>query len=152
MPVLTPSQKLTAKVQYKKFIHNFTTSVRKASSSTSVQPDPRIHARDQVVLKQWDDFKCSMFHFLSGKTDRLLQERSYNDLVAQLGIVPDRAIVVQYVCDEYIRVPNPLDDPVIPVLNNLTVNDEILYSGEWFIIKTVIPDSEGIQHTAFACK
>jgi hypothetical protein len=145
-----------ARIRFRRLIHNFVTSVRKANTVVSVQPDPRFEARNQITLLKWDDFHCSIFHFLSGKTDRLLSERGERDLVAQLGLTPETAIVVQYVCDDLLYEPDyEGDEPEVPLtstINNLTVNDEILWEGEWWKIKAVIPDSEGIQHTVFACK
>lgn len=163
MPVLSEAQRAIFRRQFKRLIHNMTTSVKKVETLTTVQPDPRFQSRTEKTLLQWDDFKCSIFHFLSGKTDRLLQERGERDLIAQLGLTPETTIVVQYVNDELLTVPNYEasygDDPAgwpIPqltdTLNNLAVNDEVLWKGEWWVVKAVIPDSEGIQHTVIASK
>ena len=151
MPVLTSSQKEVLREQYKRLIHNETTSVKKVSATTSVQPDPRFEARDESTLRQWDDFECSMFHFLSGKTDRMMSERGDTDLIAQLGLTPDTTVVVQYVSGETLSVPTVPGVPVT-VINDLIINDEILWEGSWYNVKAVIPDSEGIQHTVLATK
>jgi hypothetical protein len=150
MPVLSPSQQAAMRAQFKRLIHNEVTSVKKADVVTSVQPDPRIEARNQTTLRQWDDFWCSMFHFLSGKTDRMLSERGERDLIAALGLSPETIIVIQYVSSETLSVPT--DGLGGTTVNDLEINDEILYRGHWYNVKVVIPDSERVQHTVLAAK
>jgi hypothetical protein len=155
MPIFDAGQKQTARENYKQLIHNFVTSVKITTDTTPVQPDPRFTARSFKTQVKWDDFHCSIFHFLSGKTDRLLQERGMRDLIAPLGLTPDDSIVVQYVCDDLLIIPDyddPPDVPLTEISNNLSLDDEVLFNGEWWKVKVVIPDSEGIQHTVFATK
>lgn len=150
MPVLFAGQQNVLRAQYKRLIHNEVTSVKKVDVETASQPDPRFEARTTKTYKQWDDFACSMFHFLSGKTDRMIHARGLPDLVASLGLTPDNAVVVQYVSGETLSVPNPAD--ATTTTNDLVDGDEILWKGEWWTVKLVVPDSEGIQHTVFAVK
>ena len=152
MPVLSVAAKTALRTRYKRLIHNLITSVKKADTQTTVQPDPRFEGREQTTYKQWDDFHCSVFHFLSGKTDRLLQERGEHDLIAQLGLTPETTITVQYVSDDLLVVETIVSEPPRTAINNLEVNDEVLWMTEWWKVKVVIQDSEGIQHTVIACK
>jgi hypothetical protein len=152
MPILSASQLEQARTQYKRLLHNMTTSVLKITETTVVQPDPRFQSRSTKTLAQWDDFVCSMFHFISGKTDRLLQERGETSLIAQLGLSPETAIVIQYVNGILLTVPHDPEQPITEIDNTLIEGEQILYRGEWWTIRVDIPDSEGIQHTAFATK
>ena len=80
----------------------------------------------------------------------MIHARGLPDLVESLGLTPDNAIVIQYVSGETLSAPTVVD--ATTTTNDLVEGDEILWESEWWKVKLVVPDSEGIQHTVFAVK
>ena len=131
-------------------MHNTVTSVKKISATTTDQLDPRYEETTQNTLTVYTDFGCSYYHMLSGKIDRMFAERDIAELTAQLGTLEQIMYVVRYVCDLTLSTTSPAGGPA--VVNNLKLDEEVLIDGEWWKVRLVIEDSEGVQHTALLSK
>jgi len=153
MPII-PAQileKLRTHV-FPKYLINTTTSVKKILSYTTETSNPHYPSSKVPVFTEYNNFVCSIINMLSGKVNRLFGEREMSELIAELGIVGNEAYVIQYVSDQEL-VPG--------VYNNLILDEQILIELEtcdsgacdnWWKVRKVIPDSEGLLHTAIVTK
>ena len=131
-------------------MHNLTTSVKKITSTTTTQKDPRYKESEQPVFTTYTDFQCSYYHMLSGKVDRMFSERDIAELTQQLGTFEQTIYAVRYISDLTLSVSSPPGGS--PITNNLIIDEEVLIDSEWWKVRIVVPDSEGIQHTALVTK
>jgi len=147
MTILSPNQKEHLRALYLKRVHNVSTSVRKIVSSEVVQPNPHYKGKTEDTFGLYTGFLCSIYNLLSGKTNRLLGELGVAELTKELGVMEDEVRIVQYISDQTL-IDNVLDD----ITNNLVLNEEVLIEAEWWLVRKVVADSEGVQHTVLLTK
>lgn len=144
MPVLSPAAKAQYRVIFDQQIHNLVTSVHKIKTVEQTSENPYFQAPANITeFDTYNTFRCSAFDMLSGKVNRLFGERDPHELVAELGLANKRVMVVNYV---------PGLELAAGVPNNLAVGEEVQLENEWWRVQVVIPDSEGVQHTALCAK
>ena len=148
MPVLSAGVKAGLRTSYLRAIHNSTCNVKKRIGETTANANPIFESSKTQTYREYTGFKCSYYHALSGKMNRLFDERGNPELSALLGTLSGDTYVVSYVCD--LTLTAGADGYAYsPIPNNLAVDEEILIKGVWYKVRVVVPDSEGIQHTVF---
>jgi len=131
-------------------MHNQTINVKKISGVTTTQKDPRYKETEQPTFDEYSDFDCSYYHMLSGKIDRMFSERDIAELTEQLGTMEQTIYAVRYISG--LTLTAGVIGPEPPITNNLVLEEEVKIDAEWWKVRLVVPDSEGVQHTALVTK
>ena len=147
MPVFSDAQKAMFRSILSSRVHTTSVRVQKIVSSSDSQPNPHYEARNVDTYATYSGFMCSVFDILSGKTDRMFGVQGVQELTKELGLMDSEIRVVQYVCDLTLT-----DDVLADITNNLEVNEKLEIDGEWWLVRNVVEDSEGTQHTALLTK
>lgn len=139
----------TMRNTYRLRIHNQLTPVKKIISTSENNVNPNYEPSSENVLALYTDFYCSYYNVLSGKTDRVFNERDPLEQLPQFGLVADDVYIVQYVVGLDLT-PDVPGDPA--KTSDMEIGEQIYIDGQWWLVRKVINDSEGIQSTLFVIK
>lgn len=144
MPILNPVELELMKEAYARDIHNTILSIRKFDGETTTYDENPLYKADtKNAFTEYAGFPCSVYYILSGKVNRLFDERNVQTL-KDLGLLDEDIWIVNYIQDfEF----------VTGILTNLKVGDQIeLTTDNWYEVKMVVEDSEGLQAKAIVTK
>lgn len=127
----------------KRRLHNDIYSIRKWIAGTTIDENPLFTADNADDWIEYDGFKALAVEVLSGKMNRLFEERNL-DILKDLGSVNKVVYVINYV---------PNQELATGELISLEENDQIeLFTNDWWKILQIVPDSQGLQQQAIATK
>lgn len=150
MTVITnPDTLIVMRENYRTHIHNVLTPVKKIISTPSNDANPGYESSAGITLSEYTNFYCSYFNVLSGKTDRVFKEREPLEQLEQFGLMNRDVYIIQYVSGLDLTIITGGDPPKT---SDFVVDEQIFVDNQWWIVRKVIPDSEGIQHTVFVVK
>ena len=135
--------------QFRTHIYNVLTPVKKIIANTNNDENPGYAASEGNTLAEYTGFYCSYFNILSGKTDRVFKERDSLEQFEQFGLIDKDAYIIQYISGISLTPVN-IGDPART--SDFLVDEQIHIDNNWWIVRKVIPDSEGVQHTVFVVK
>jgi len=142
MPVVPADVLANIKSIYLNQIHNTTTRLQKITGTTNVDNHPGYSVDTVNTLAVYIGFKCSIYHILSGKVNRVFKERDPANFLAELGIFTEDVYCVNFVTGQIIAKEG---FPLITILADLKEDEQVEILGKWWKVRKVIPDSEGIQ-------
>jgi len=144
MPILNPVELELMKVAYARDIHNTLLSIRKHNgAATTYNANPLYKTESENAFTEYSGFPCSVYYILSGKVNRLFDERNLQTL-KDIGLLDEDIWVVNYIQGfEF----------VTGVLTDLQRGDQIeLNTGDWYYVQMIVEDSEGLQAKAIVTK